>query len=1141
MESSSTLRVFLAGRDVEADGPVIDAASFPGRQGRLLFAYLVAEQGRPVPRDELADALWGEALPATWSKALGVLASKLRGELSSHGVDGASALTSAFGCYRLDLPEGSWVDIVAAARAAREAELALAAGELDAAAAAASLAVSLTRQPFLPGEDGSWVEQKRGELGEVRRRALSALADARLRSGDAGEAVRWAKQSIALEPFRESGYRRLMAAHAAAGNRAEALRVYEQCRRLLADELGAFPSPETEAIYRELLATPPARREPTADAPTPSDTRPRSAPPGARRSQRRGALVVAALATAVGVAAALVALTRGGSDGAQAAPVTGNAVAIVDASSGRLVGSVPLDSAPGAITYGAGSLWVSLPDARVVDRLAPASRKVLASVPLERPAQSLAASSRSVWAVGSTINDTTLTLERIDPTFDSATRVRRLPLLDWGETGSLAATRDTVIVAPQSGPLITLDARNGQTLSKVNPTVSPTAVAHGFGSTWLVYREANLVVRIDATGGSTTIPVDNAPTAITVGRRDVWVTDSLDGTVKPISPATNSPITTIRVGSEPSAIAEADGSVWVGNAGDGTLTRIDERTLKPIARVVIGGSPQALVVADGEVWVSVLPPLPSQPSGGTLVVSEPHEIWLFDPAAADTFDGAPIESAICSSLLRYPDEPAPAGLRAVPDAARTLPSVSDDGRTYSFVIRRGLRFSPPSNQSVTAQTFKHTIERSFSPSIETGPPAQYAIGDVIVGTAAYIAGKARHIAGVTAHGDRLTIQLVHPMRNFLELFTLTSAFCAVPSDMPPTIVVPPFPSAGPYYIAAALPGRSLTLLRNPGYHGNRQRRPRRILVLRGPQLSGTAGLQQIREVEAGRIDWAIGAVTADQDARLERLYGAHSPAARHGRPQYVVTPMPDVDEVNLNTTRPLFASERMRRAVNYAVDRKALAAHGGMWFAHASVAQMYLPPGVPGYRDEHIYPLTPDLTTARRLAGRGRHTAVIYCWQGAGGPQAARILAHDLAAIHIQAQVHCWPGNQFWSRILTPGAPWDLAVDGATQNADPGDYLDAYVGNNAFNVGSFHDRRVDALLRAAARTSGPARAFAYAHVDHVLVRDVAPEIAYANESEHDLFSARVGCQVIAPLGGVDLGSLCIRTSRDGVDTTHIHS
>ena len=110
------MNVFLAGQvAVETDVVVLDEARFPGRQGRLLFAYLVVEQGRPVPHDELAEALWGPSPPATWDKALRVLVSKLRELLRQLGVDGASALTGAFGCYRLELPEDTWVDVIVAA------------------------------------------------------------------------------------------------------------------------------------------------------------------------------------------------------------------------------------------------------------------------------------------------------------------------------------------------------------------------------------------------------------------------------------------------------------------------------------------------------------------------------------------------------------------------------------------------------------------------------------------------------------------------------------------------------------------------------------------------------------------------------------------------------------------------------------------------------------------------------------------------------------------------------------------------------------------------------------------------------------------------------------------------------------------
>jgi pentatricopeptide repeat protein len=106
-------------------------------------------------------------------------------------------------------------------------------------------------------------------------RALECLRDAALAKGEFGEAVRHADEVTELEPFRESSYRALMQAHAAAGDPAEALRVYERCRRFLADELGAYTSPASEAVYLELLRSCRAVRlpgpmgsEPTASAPS---------------------------------------------------------------------------------------------------------------------------------------------------------------------------------------------------------------------------------------------------------------------------------------------------------------------------------------------------------------------------------------------------------------------------------------------------------------------------------------------------------------------------------------------------------------------------------------------------------------------------------------------------------------------------------------------------------------------------------------------------------------------------------------------------------------------------------------------------------------------------------------------------------
>ena len=135
----------------------------------------------------------------------------------------------------------------------------------------------------------------------------------------------WAEQTTALEPFRETGYRRLMEAHVAAGNRAEALRVYERCRRLLAEELGAYPSPETESIYRGLLEASPDRMEAALHA----RRRVRTPLHGERRpgyaGRRRNAPLIAALLVAGIVATTLAEVTA-----ARAPKVLPNSVVRID-------------------------------------------------------------------------------------------------------------------------------------------------------------------------------------------------------------------------------------------------------------------------------------------------------------------------------------------------------------------------------------------------------------------------------------------------------------------------------------------------------------------------------------------------------------------------------------------------------------------------------------------------------------------------------------------------------------------------------------------------------------------------------------------------------------------------------------------
>ena len=249
-----SIRVSLAGQlGVETDGRVLDATHLPGRQGRVVLAYLVAERDRPVPSDELAEALWGPTPPATWRPALRGVVSKVRDFLEALGLPAADMLTSSSGCYRLVLPSDATVDVELAAGEADAAERALAAGDLEGALAAATVARQVAGRPLLPGQEGSWIEGRRAAWQEVLVRALQVLVDTSLAGGRGEVAVQPASELVGLEPFRESSHLRLLRAYAAAGDRGEALRAYDRCRRLLAEELGVDPSPELETAYLELL------------------------------------------------------------------------------------------------------------------------------------------------------------------------------------------------------------------------------------------------------------------------------------------------------------------------------------------------------------------------------------------------------------------------------------------------------------------------------------------------------------------------------------------------------------------------------------------------------------------------------------------------------------------------------------------------------------------------------------------------------------------------------------------------------------------------------------------------------------------------------------------------------------------------
>ena len=248
------LRIHLSGLiTIEGEGAVLRPRDFPGQQGRAAFAFLVGHRGGPLSRGDLAEALWPEERPAAWDGALAALVSKVRALLGRVGLEGAEALRSVDGCYELHLPRGTWVDHEVALDSIHEAEAALKAGEPAAAYGPSAVAHHIARRPFLPAQDGRWFEERRDVLAAVLVRALECRAEVYLWNREHSLAVEAAREVVRLRPFRETGHRLLMRAHAAGGNAAEALRVYEGCRELISRELGVPPSQETRALHAELL------------------------------------------------------------------------------------------------------------------------------------------------------------------------------------------------------------------------------------------------------------------------------------------------------------------------------------------------------------------------------------------------------------------------------------------------------------------------------------------------------------------------------------------------------------------------------------------------------------------------------------------------------------------------------------------------------------------------------------------------------------------------------------------------------------------------------------------------------------------------------------------------------------------------
>lgn len=247
-ERTSTLRLRLVGEfAVYQDGSWQPPEEVGSRKSRLLLALLAVERGHLIEMDRIIDVLWQHEPPQRPADNVATLVSRLRATFGGDAIAGRRSGYRLGGLVRVDLDEAAMMLGTAESRMANH--MPGAASDLaQQALESLSGGAALTDHP-----GASWADPARLSQGKLLRRARHLAATAALRTGQPGLAGIIAEAAIAADPFDETAYRALMAAHDTAGETAQALLVYQRLRATLAGELGIDPAPATRDLHVAIL------------------------------------------------------------------------------------------------------------------------------------------------------------------------------------------------------------------------------------------------------------------------------------------------------------------------------------------------------------------------------------------------------------------------------------------------------------------------------------------------------------------------------------------------------------------------------------------------------------------------------------------------------------------------------------------------------------------------------------------------------------------------------------------------------------------------------------------------------------------------------------------------------------------------
>jgi YVTN family beta-propeller protein len=1101
------------------------------------LAILLLHANEAVSVDRLIEGIWGEQLPPSAQKTLQGYVYRLRKLLADGSsaagatANGAALVTSAHG-YLLRVAAGE-LDVDRFKALVEQGREALDAGNPATAATLFRDALGLWRGPPLAdlGYE-AFAQTAIAQLEELRLAALEARIEADLALGRDRDLVGELSALVEQHPLRERLRGQLMLGLYRCGRQSEALEAYQKYRRVLSHELGLDPGSALRDLEASILARDPKLDVAAAPRSAPESTAASAPGPASANRRWRELAVAAAALTALTAAAVVVASIRGrGSPSVLAS----DSVGAVSPAAGTIVADPPLGFSPTSLAAGGGAVWATTSTSdNTLTRIDPGSRAVVQSIPVGSNPSGVAYGAGAVW-VSNNLSDT---VSRID---SAAGRVVQTVPVGNAPAAVAVGYGSVWVTNSNDGTVSRIDARSGTPVETIPLGAGATGIVAALGAVWVTDQAGGRVLRIDPQTDQVTqaIGVGTGPTAIASADGAVWVANSLDGTVSRIDPETNTVAATVPFGDGPDAIAAGSRGVWVANEFGGTLSLIDPATDTIARTILLGNRPLAVAVSNGLVWVGAQAPVTAH-RGGTLVLltHDPYGgVNAGDPNGSlaagltwlNTNDG----------LTDFKQVGGSDGVQLVPDLAVSLPTPTDGGTTYTFQLRPGIRYS--NDQPVRAGDFRYAFRRLLA----LNPGYMAAEYSGIFGAAACLAHPPRcdlsHGIVTDDANNSVTFHLVAPDPEFLDRLALSGAV-AVPAGTPiRDSATGPLPTTGPYEIASDTP-TEVRLVRNPYFREwSRAARPDgypdQIVWRIGASVEAA-----VTAVERGAADYTLDPPPPD---RLQE-------AATRFASQLNVNPNPVVDTLALNTRLAPFNDVRVRRALNYAVDRAQVARIIG---ADSQPTCQMLPPYIPGYKRYCPYTLDPnpagvwhgpDLAKARALiAASGTRGAVITIWSQPNVyipdyDPVGRYVASLLNSLGYRAKLKSVPAsdpayNPLDSRQKVQAS---LGVDyglwpSASEFIGPN-----WIGCQSFtpnsaantNVTEFCAPRVDATVRralAAEAAGSPDATSLWAQADRQTT-DQAPFVNLVTPSTTDFVSRRVGNYQYSPVQGVLLDQLWVR-------------